>query len=128
MQKYTFVKISSILQCQSIPQGIRIRLENHFFNNWRHNNTSQKTKNKFFENFFEVSGKLNSAKKGERGAVWDFLNIHAVENYQKIEGGPFGKSLRKKSHKAEITCTHKNFWSRARLEPTSFRFPDLKKF
>ena len=31
MQKYTFVKISSNLQCQNIPQGIRIRLEEPLF-------------------------------------------------------------------------------------------------
>ena len=31
MQKDTIVKISSILQRQKIPEGIRIRLENHFF-------------------------------------------------------------------------------------------------
>ena len=40
-----------------------------------------------------------------------FLNIHSVAKYQKIEGGPFGdikKFAKKKSHKAEITCT-KNF-------------------
>ena len=30
MQKDTFVKTSSTLQCQKTPQGTRIRLENHF--------------------------------------------------------------------------------------------------
>ena len=30
MQKGTIVKISSILQSQKIPEGIQIRLENHF--------------------------------------------------------------------------------------------------
>ena len=30
MQKYNFVEISSILHCQTIPQGLRIKLENHF--------------------------------------------------------------------------------------------------
>ena len=33
MQKDTIVKISPILQCQSIPERIRIRLENNFFPN-----------------------------------------------------------------------------------------------
>ena len=36
------------------------------------------------------------------------------------------KNLRKKSHRAEKTCT-KNFWSRAGLESTSFCLADLKK-
>ena len=30
MQKDTFIEISSTLQCQKVPQGIRIRLESHF--------------------------------------------------------------------------------------------------
>ena len=29
MQKDTIAKISSILQCRKIPEGVRIRLENH---------------------------------------------------------------------------------------------------
>ena len=68
MHKYTFVKNSSILQCQIIPQGIRIRLENHFSDSWRHK-TSQKTKKrgKIFPNFFEVSGKSHSSQKWEKG-------------------------------------------------------------
>ena len=41
IQKYTFVDISTILQRQIIPQGIRIRLENHFFYNWRQQNLSK---------------------------------------------------------------------------------------
>ena len=31
MRKDTIVEISSIIQCQKIPDGIRIILENHFF-------------------------------------------------------------------------------------------------
>ena len=38
MQTDAFVKISFILQCQKIPEGIRIRLEN-FFTNWKHHKT-----------------------------------------------------------------------------------------
>ena len=30
MQKDTAIKISSILQCRKRPEGIRMRLENHF--------------------------------------------------------------------------------------------------
>ena len=47
MRKYTFVKflkILSILPWQSIPQGISIRLENHFSTTGE-NKTSQETKN-----------------------------------------------------------------------------------
>ena len=52
MQKYTFVKISSILQCQNIPQGIRIRLENQ--SPTGDNKTSQKLKiaEKIYRKFF----------------------------------------------------------------------------
>ena len=39
-QKYTFVKVSSILQ-QPLPQEIRKRLENHFFPNLRQQNLSK---------------------------------------------------------------------------------------
>ena len=35
MQKDNIVKISSTLQCQKIPEGIRIRLKNHFYPNWK---------------------------------------------------------------------------------------------
>ena len=58
MQKDTsvIVKISSILQCQKIPE----RLENHFFPNWKQQKTrfaQSKTKNEneivdFFSKFF----------------------------------------------------------------------------
>ena len=39
-EKYT-IKISSVLHCQIIPQGIRLRLENHFYHNWRQQNLSK---------------------------------------------------------------------------------------
>ena len=35
MQKDTIVEISSIVECQKIPEGIRIRLKNHFSPNWK---------------------------------------------------------------------------------------------
>ena len=38
------------------------------------------------KNFFEVSGKSHSAEKCKRGTLWDFLNIHSVAKYQKIDG------------------------------------------
>ena len=46
-----------------------------------------------------------------------------------MKGGPFGdikKIAKKKSHKAEKNL-HKKIWSRAGLEPMSFRLADLKK-
>ena len=63
----------------------KLKIEENFFPN-------------FFRNFFEVSGKSHSAKKCKRGTLWDFLNIHSVAKYQKIDGGPFGavKKTRKK--------------------------------
>ena len=70
MQKDTIVKISSNLQRQKTPEGIRITLENHFFLNWKRQlsqpKTFQKTKNReknFSKNFLmKVSGKSHSAK------------------------------------------------------------------
>ena len=37
-------------------------------------------------------------KNVKGGTLWDFLNIHSVAKYQKIDGGPFGaiKKFRKK--------------------------------
>ena len=45
-----------------------------------------------------------------------------------MKGGPFGdiKKIAKKTHKAEKNL-HKKIWSRAGLEPMSFRLADLKK-
>ena len=51
MHKNTTVKISSISQRQKLPDGIRIRLENHYFPNWKQekniflDRNSQKRKN-----------------------------------------------------------------------------------
>ena len=55
-----------------------------------------------FFNFFKVSGKSDSAAKCKRG-FWDFLNIHSVAKYQKIDGGPFGatKKISEKNEKFE---------------------------
>ena len=39
MQKDTNVEISSILQCQQIPKGMCIRLENYIFPNWEQQKT-----------------------------------------------------------------------------------------
>ena len=46
-------------------------------------------------------------KNVKGGTLWDFLNIHSVENIKKIEGGHL-KKCEKMSYKVEITCT-KNF-------------------
>ena len=37
---------------------------------------------------FLVCGKLHSAEKCKRRALWEFLNIHSFANRKKIEGGP----------------------------------------
>ena len=49
----------------------------------------------FFDFIFEVSGKSHSTEKCKRGTLWDFLNIHSVAKYQKIDGGAI-KKFRKK--------------------------------
>ena len=58
MQKDT-IKYSSISQRQKIPQGIRIRLENHFFLNQKpFKKKLRKNFSIFFEKFLmKVSGK-----------------------------------------------------------------------
>ena len=69
-------------------------------------------------NFFEVSGSRIMPKNVKVGTHWDFLNIHSVAKYQKIERGPFRdieKLCKIKSRNAETTST-KIFWSSARLE------------
>ena len=53
-----------------------------------------------FQIIFEVSGKSHSAEKCKRGTFWDFLNIHSVTKYQKIDGGPLG-AIKKVSGKNE---------------------------
>ena len=37
-------------------------------------------------------------KNVKGGTLWDFLNIHSVAKYQKIDGGPFG-AIKKISEK-----------------------------
>ena len=82
----------------------------------------------FFFDFSEVSGKSHSAENCKKKGPLGFFEHPFFCKIEKNEGGPFGalKKFAKKSHKAEITCT-KNFWSRARLEPTSFCLADLQK-
>ena len=45
-----------------------------------------KIEEKLFRNFFEVSVSRIEPEKYKRGTLWDFLNIHSVVKYQKIEG------------------------------------------
>ena len=69
---------------------------------------------KKFKKISKIFSKSLVLKKG----FWDFLNIHFVAKYKKNEG-PFGhikKFRKKKSHKAEITCTKSQ-------GPDSNRFP-----
>ena len=47
-----------------------------------------------------------------KGGIWEFLNIHSLEKWEKNEGGPSGdikKNCEKKSHKAENKPAQKNF-------------------
>ena len=94
--KAIFVKISSILQCQKIPRGIRIRLENHLFPNWKQQKIIllnrkplklqlRKKFRIFSQKMYPISRIVpNTLKRGPFG----FFNIHFVANCQKTEGGP----------------------------------------
>ena len=82
MQKDTIVKISSVLQSQKIPDGICIRLENHFFPNWRQQNLSKKLKveGTFFWTFLktfsnDVSGNLHSAENPQESSMLAKLDV-----------------------------------------------------
>ena len=52
-------------------------------------NTKNRKNEKFEQsNSAEKRGeKSHSAEKCKRGTLWDFLNIHSVAKYQKIDGG-----------------------------------------
>ena len=65
-----------------------------------------------------------------KGGIWEFLNIHSLEKWEKNEGGPSGdikKSCEKKSHKAENKPAQKKILVMAGLEPMSFCLSDLEK-
>ena len=55
-----------------------------------------------------------------------FFDIRSVAKYKKMKGGIFGdkKKMRKKSQSRNNM--HKKFWSRTRLEPTSFCLANLE--
>ena len=85
MQGDTIFRNSSILHCQKIPQGIRVRLENHVFPNWNQQKPIlQNRKRELFKkrkkNF---SCKSHSTKKPRRGFLGIF-NIHSVANIKKL--------------------------------------------
>ena len=92
----------------------------------------EKNRKKIFECFskFLRSTVSRIVPKNLKGGLLGFFEHPFFCKMKKIEEGPFGrthwKKLRKKSPKAEITCTTK-LWSRARLEPTYFCLADLKK-
>ena len=54
---------------------------------------------------------LKRERLGTLGKLWELLKIRFFKIENKMKGGPFGletiKDLRKKSHKAKITCTKK---------------------
>ena len=82
----------------------------------------------FFRNLFWSPVSRKGAEKCKRGPLGVFEHPFFCK-IEKNEGRPFGdikKICEKKSHNAEETW-HKNFWSWAGLEPTSFCLADLKK-
>ena len=80
MEKDTIVEILSILQCQNIPEGIRIRLENHRFPNWKQQKPSCSTEKlkiwkiekEKFDVSRNVSGKSHRAENSKEGILWGF--------------------------------------------------------
>ena len=73
MQNYTFAKFSSNLQYQLILQGIRMKLENHFYTTGKNKNSPEKNSRKhfhrIFSNFSEVSGKSHSAENPSESSM-----------------------------------------------------------
>ena len=51
----------------------------------------------------------------KEGTLWDFLNIHSVAKYQKIEGGPFGDKKWWRKVSQSQNNTHKKFWSKGEI-------------
>ena len=107
------------------------------FPNWRQQKLSKtkifrrKFSRPFFSKFVLKSSVSRIVPKNVKGGtLWDFyfLNIHYVAKCQKIGGAPFG-NIKKfaKNVPQSRNNMHKKNWSRTRLEPTSFCFPDLKK-
>ena len=65
-----------------------------------------------------------------KGGIWEFLNIHSLEKWEKNEGGPSGdiKKFAKKSLTKPKTNLHKKkILVMAGLEPMSFCLSDLEK-
>ena len=59
--------------------------------------------------------------------LWDFLTFVMLQNTKKMKGGISGDMKKNCEKKSQSRNTmHKKFWSRARLEPTSFCLEDLK--
>ena len=74
---WDFLNIHSVAKYQKIDGGTL----------W--SNTKNRKNEKFEQsNSAEKRGeKSHSAEKCKRGTLWDFLNIHSVAKYQKIDGG-----------------------------------------
>ena len=80
MQKDTIVKISSILQCQKIPEGICIRLENYFFLNWKQRKTILRSrkplqKGQKVENSKSLFGMSHSAEHTKESSMLAELSV-----------------------------------------------------
>ena len=84
---------------------------------------------KFFFDFF-WSSVSRIVPTNVKGGIWEFLNIHSLEKWEKNEGGPSGdieKICEKKSHKAENKPAQKKFWSWRDSNPCHFACQTSKK-
>ena len=70
----------------------------------------------------------HSAEKSERRDPLGFLTFVLLQNTKKMKGGIIFGDMKKNCEKKSQSRNnmHKIFWSRARLEPTSFCLADLK--
>ena len=78
---------------------------------------------KNFAKKMRIFNSLVVPKNLKAGTLWDFLTFVLLQNTKKMKGGIFGdmkKKLRKKSHKAEITCT-KNFGQDSNPRPSAWQ-------
>ena len=87
----------SVLNFLSFRYTAGFQIFKYFGENW--GKIGKNIFRNFFEFFSEVSGSRIVPKNVKGGTLWDFLKIHSVAKYQKIDGGSFGAI--KKSEKNE---------------------------
>ena len=134
MQKDTIGIISSILQCQKIPEGIRIRLENHLFPNWKKQKThlaqpkhlkKQKKTEKKLQFFLKnVFSKSHSAKDLKDGTIWSFLTSILLQNIKKKRRGTFRdiKKFSQSRKRRKVSKCRKKMKGRTHLVHNDFVF------